>query len=80
MRIVERSCRMGGKVAGHPEHLSSGFCSPVRGGECKPIVCPSIKGEALRKYDNEQKHVFSKSQFNQEFYTEAPILLKECSK
>ena len=70
MRIVERSCRMGGKLAGHLEHLSSWFCSPVWGGECEPIVCPSIKREGL---ENVKKR-FLKSMYDQEFDTVAPGL------
>ena len=38
---------MGGELAGHGEHFSSGLCGPVGGGEGEPIVSTSIKGEGL---------------------------------
>ena len=48
VRVVEGPSWMVGELAGYAEHLSSWHCSPVRGGECEPIVCPRVKRKALK--------------------------------
>ena len=51
---------MGGELAGHGEHFSSGLCGPVGGGEGEPIVSTGIKGEGLENVESINRNNFAR--------------------